>query len=76
MRKGTLDFDLMKPIGRGNERFVATMRYPYDRLFKLDLDDLYVWILSKRPTLKGQVIKIYVGDTPITFHPKNEKARL
>jgi len=71
MRKGTLDFDLMKFVGgRGNERFVASMRYPYDRLFKLDLDDLYLWILSKRPTLRGQVIKIYVGDTPITFYPK------
>jgi len=69
-RRRTLDFDLMRFAGRGNERFVASMRYPYDRLFKLDLDDLYLWILSKRPTLKGQVIKIYVGDTPITFYPK------
>jgi len=72
MRKGVLDFDLMKFVGR-DERFVASMRYPYDRLFKLDLDDLYIWILSKRPTLKGQVIKIYVGDTPITFYPKKRK---
>jgi len=52
MRKCTLDFDLMKFVGR-DERFVASMRYPHNRLFKLDLDDLYLWILSKRPTLKG-----------------------
>lgn len=52
----------MKPIGGGNERFVATMRYPINPLFKLDFDVLYRWIIDKRPSLKGKPFNVYTDD--------------
>jgi len=74
MTPNTLKFDLMKSVGSG-ERFVATMRYPHSPLFKLDLADLYKWILGKRPTLKDEVVRCYFDDTAIgkiTFFPKSK----
>jgi len=64
----TLTFDLMR-----GDRFVATMRYPYSPIFKLDLADLHKWILQKRPTLKSEVISLFFDDPAVksvTFYPK------
>lgn len=58
----TLTFDLMRPIGGGNEKFVATMSYKYNPLFKFDFKALYEWIVSKRPSLDGKPFNVYTND--------------
>lgn len=47
-----MTFDLMRPIG-GGKRFVATMKYPRNPLFKFDIKDFYNWICKQRPSLRG-----------------------
>lgn len=37
----TMKFDLMNPMCGGSERFIATMRYPVNPLFKFDLGAFY-----------------------------------
>lgn len=69
----TLKFDLMRPIGGGSERFIQTMNYPFNPLFKFDFDELYKWIIGKRPTLKGQAISCHLydeGKTVLYFNCK------
>lgn len=54
-----LSFDVMK---NGGEDFVCTMEMPYNPLFKLKLQEVLDYILSKRPTLK------YKKDVMIFFN--------
>lgn len=61
-----IKFDVMKPIGGGDELFVATMRYPHDPVFKLNIKAMYEWILDKRSSLKGQTIRCYFYDNTNT----------
>lgn len=58
----TIKFDLMKPIGGGNETFIATMRYTYNPLFKFDFKAFKEWIEDRRPSLKGKPYNVYTDD--------------
>lgn len=57
-----LKFDLMRPVGGGCEKFIATMSYPHNPIFKFDINDFYDWICDKRPSLKGKPISCYFND--------------
>ena len=55
-----LSFDVMK---NGGEDFVCTMKMPYNPLFKLKLQEVLDYILSKRPTLKYEKgVTIFFND--------------
>lgn len=73
MATQTIKFDLMKPMG-GNKRYIATLQYPRNPLFKFDFKDFYQWILNKRPTLKGQkiVCELYDKTKTILYFNMNE----
>lgn len=49
----TFVFDVML-----NGRFVCTLKYKYCALFPIGFEDLYKFILKKRPTLKGKDFRI------------------
>lgn len=66
MKSKYLKFDLMKPIGGGNERFIATMRYEYSPVFKFDFKAFKEWIESRRPSLKGKPFDVYTDDKAVT----------
>lgn len=36
-----------------NERFICTLKYKYNSIFPIDLEELKEFILNKRPTLKA-----------------------
>lgn len=57
-----LRFDLMRPVGRGYERFIATLQYPYEPLFKLNLKAMLKWIEDKRPSVKGKPLSCHFYD--------------
>lgn len=61
----TLRFDLMRPVGGGMGRFVATMRYEYSGVFGFDFNALRDWIYSKRPSLKGKPFNCYTDDKAV-----------
>lgn len=48
-----LKFDVM--LG---DRYVCTLRYPYNPLFILRENELSDFVISKRPTLKGKDFRI------------------
>lgn len=58
----TLKFDVMLPIGGGNEKFVATMRYEYNPLLRFDSKAFKGWIEDRRPSLKGKPFTVYTDD--------------
>lgn len=58
----TLKFDIMKPIGGNEERFVTTMHYQYSPIFRFDFKKFYEWIIEKRPSLKGKPFNVYPDD--------------
>lgn len=62
MKNDYLQFDLMQLLGGGNERFIATMRYPHSPIFKLNIKGLYEWICDKRPSLKSKPLSLYFDD--------------
>lgn len=66
MNKGKqLKFDIMRPVSKTSERFVETMRYEYNPLWRLDINALYAWIVDKRPSLKGKPFNIYPYDKTV-----------
>lgn len=46
-------FDIML-----NGRFVCTLKYKYNSIFPIELEELEKFVLSKRPTLKGKDFRI------------------
>lgn len=64
----------MRPVGRGCERFIATMKYPHAPCFAFNLEDLWLFIVEKRPTLKGQEFNVYLdgNNHPIKFTLKRK----
>lgn len=46
-------FDIML-----NGRFICTLKYKYNSIFPIDLEELKEFILNKRPTLKGKDFRI------------------
>lgn len=68
----TIKIDVMRPVGRDSERFISTMKYPHAPCFTLNLEDLWLFIVEKRPTLKGQKFNVYLdgNNHPIKFRPK------
>ena len=47
-----LTFDVM--LG---DRYVCTLKYKYCPLFPIDPDELQEFVISKRPTLRGEEIQ-------------------
>lgn len=68
----TKKFDLMRPTNIG-KRFVATMKYPRNPLFKFDVNDFYDWICEQRPSLKGQKIVCEFDDGVILYFHMSDK---
>lgn len=46
-------FDIML-----NGKYICTLKYDYNALFPIDLEELNKFILSKRPSLKGKDFRI------------------
>lgn len=42
-----------------NDRFVMTLPYKYNPLFKIDIEDVIKKIIEKRPTLRGKHLELY-----------------
>ena len=62
-KKEYLTFDVMC-----EERFITTMHYEHYKVFKLDLKELYKWILGRLPTLRNKAFSIcFDDDTEIKF---------
>lgn len=36
----------------GGAKFYGTLRYEYNPLFKLDIAEIFTWVLERRPILK------------------------
>lgn len=70
-----LKFDLMKPLGVGRERFVATLRYNYNELFKFDFEAFYEWIVNKLPSLRTQPFNVYMDDEVVKVIHFNQDIR-
>lgn len=49
----TFVFDVML-----NGRFICTLKYKYNSIFPINLEELKEFILNKRPTLKGKDFRI------------------
>ncbi len=43
-----------------NERFLFTMPYRNCTIFKLNIEDIYNKVISKRPSLKIKPIELYI----------------
>ena len=46
-------FDIML-----NGRFICTLKYKYNSIFPIELEELEKFVFSKRPTLKGKDFRI------------------
>lgn len=61
------------------ERFFCTLQYPHLDCFKLDLQDLYDFVIKQKPSLEGEKIKIYLGKgdggdaESVTIYPYKQK---
>ena len=42
-----------------NDRFVMTLPYKHNPLFKIDFEDVFEKIIEKRPTLRGKHLELY-----------------
>lgn len=42
-----------------NGRFVMTLPYKHNPLFKIDIEDVFEKIIEKRPTLRGKHLELY-----------------
>lgn len=65
-----MKIDIMKPC-LGREKFIATLKYTYSKLWKFDANVLYRWIIEQRPSLEGKPITVYTDDKvlkKIYFH--------
>ena len=40
-------------------RFIMTLPYKHNPLFKIDIEDVYAKIIEKRPTLRGKHLELY-----------------
>lgn len=65
MERQTLKLDIMRPAIGGCERFITTLRYPHNPLYKVDINALYKWVTAQRPSLKGKPFNCYIDDTGI-----------
>lgn len=45
---------------RGGAKFYCTLRYRYNPLFKVSLQDIEAFVFRKRPTLKYEKVKIII----------------
>lgn len=52
-----MNFDVMK-----DGRFVCTLNYRYCPLFPVTVKDLEEYVISKRPTLRGQRFNIEINN--------------
>jgi len=50
-------------------RFVCTMTYEFNPLFKFSFDDLFEFIYQKRPSLRNKKIEIYMEDSFLDNFP-------
>lgn len=67
----TMKIDIMKPLGGGHEKWIATLKYTYSKLWKFDAKVFYDWIIKQRPSLEGKPITVYTDDKylkTIYFH--------
>lgn len=68
-KKEYLTFDVMC-----EERFITTMHYEHYKVFKLDLKELYKWIVGRLPTLSNKAFSIcFDDDTEIKFDKSYNK---
>lgn len=59
-KKNYIQFDVM-----ASERYVCTLRYPYEPLFKVDFSDMLKFALEKRPTLRNKKgIELWIDENP------------
>lgn len=61
-QRGVMTVDVMRPEGKHAEKFVATLTYRYNPLFRFDTADMYRFIVDKRPSLKGKTFNVYTDD--------------
>lgn len=45
-----------------NGRFVMTLPYKHNPLFKIDIEDVFEKIIEKRPTLRGKHLELYFDE--------------
>lgn len=50
-------------------RFVCTMTYEFNPIFKFSFDDLFEFIYQKRPSLRNKKIEIYMEDSFLDNFP-------
>ena len=50
-------------------RYVCTMTYEFNPLFKFSFEDLFEFIYQKRPSLRNKKIDIYLEDSFIDNFP-------
>lgn len=68
-KKEYLTFDVMC-----EEMFITTMHYEHYKVFKLDLKELYKWIIGRLPTLRNKAFSIcFDDDTEIRFDKSYNK---
>lgn len=70
--KNSITIDVMRFFYE-QERFFCTLEYPHLACFKLDIQDLYDFVIKQKPPLEGQRIKIYLGEESITIYPYQPK---
>lgn len=58
-----IDVDVMT---NGGVKFFATLKYEYNPLFKLDMAEIFTWVLERRPILKYERDIWLFFDHPIT----------
>lgn len=67
-----MKFDLMRPTNIG-KRYVATMKYPRNPLFKFDCEDFYSWLCKQRPSIEGKKIACEFDEGIILFFHMSDR---
>lgn len=64
-RYNILEFDIMIPVSKGEERFYKSGKFKYPSIFRLDLKEFHSYLISNFPSLKYKKFNIHLNDKAI-----------